>query len=138
MQIKPITAARSFHQRSNGSQPPVAPVYHASVHTVVKPRASLSSLAGDSLSPLIFHIWPSQASKPPQKGRQPRIKQNPSLFQRFRRLIWPKKGRDRRRPLKLQVVDSPSSAINGRRDRHHQNPRPQIYQNRPLVGQKSC
>ncbi|KAJ6932238.1 hypothetical protein NC651_007836 [Populus alba x Populus x berolinensis] len=40
-----------------------------------------------------------------------------------------REGRDPRRPPKLQVDNSPSSAINDRRDHHHQNPRHQIYQN---------
>ena len=129
LQIEPITAARSFHRRSNGSLTSAAPVYRASVHIVVKPRASLSSLAGNFLSPPISHLRPSQASAPPQKGSYPGVKKNLGGFHCFRRLIWSEKGRDLRRPPKLQVDDSPSSAINGRRDHHQQNPQPQIYQN---------
>ncbi|KAI5565987.1 hypothetical protein BDE02_14G156400 [Populus trichocarpa] len=137
LQIGPITAAQSFHQRSNGSQASTAPVYRASVLTVAKPRASLSSRRRRPLSPPISHIRPSKASKPPQKGRYPHIKPIPGRFHRFSRPVWPEKGRDRRLPPKLQTDDSPSSAINGRQDHHHQNPRHQIYQDRPSVGQKS-
>ncbi|KAJ6978648.1 TMV resistance protein N [Populus alba x Populus x berolinensis] len=79
----------------------------------------------------------STASATPQKGRSTGLKQNPVGFNRFHRLIWPEKGRDPRRPPKLQVVDSPSSAINGRRDHHHRNPLPQIYQDRRFVSQKA-
>ena len=98
---------------------------------------SLLSPATLSLSPPISHLQPYQASKPPQKGRPPPTKKNLGIVQCFRRHIWPDKGRERCRPPKLQVVDSPSSAINGRRDHHHRNPRPQMYQNRPSVGQKA-
>ena len=63
LQIEPITAARSFHQRSNGSQASAAPVYRARVHTVVKPRASLSSRRRLSLSLLPTPI--SGRLKPP-------------------------------------------------------------------------
>ena len=85
-------------------------------HRSTSQSLSLLSPATLSLSPPISHLRPSQASEPPQKGSYPGLKQNPGGF---------------------QVVDSPTSAINGRLDHHQQNPRPQIYQNRPSVGQKS-
>jgi len=137
LQIGPITAARSFHQRSNGSQASTAPVYRASVLTVAKPRASLSSRRRRTLSHPISTFRPSPASAPPQKGFSPAVKKNPGGCHRFIRLIWPEKDRDRRLPPKLQTDDSPSSAINGRRDHRHQNYRPQIYQKQPFFGRKS-
>ena len=95
LQIGPITAARSFHQRSNGSQASATPVYRACVLTVALPRASLFSRRRLPLSLPISHLRPSKASKPPQKGRYPHKKQNPGRFQRFLRPIRPEKGRDR-------------------------------------------
>jgi len=51
LQIGPITAARSFHQRSNGSQASTAPVYRASVsHRSIAQSISLLSPATPSLS----------------------------------------------------------------------------------------
>ena len=137
LQIHPIAAAGSVQRRSNGSQPSDAPVNHARVHTIAQLRVSLSSRRRLSLSPPISHLRPSPASGPPQKGLSLAVKKNPGGFHRVHRLIWPEKGRDLRRPPKLQTDDSPSSAINGRRDHRHQNPRHQIYQDRPSVGQKS-
>jgi len=49
LQIKPITAEWSVHPQSNRSQPSAAPVYHARIHTVAKPR-SLSLLSSAILS----------------------------------------------------------------------------------------
>jgi len=137
LQIQPITAVGSVQLRSNGSQPSTAPLHRARVHTVALLRLPLSSRRRRSLSHPISTFRPSPASAPLQKGFYPAVKKKPGGFHRFLRLIWPEKGRDLRRPPKLQTDDSPSSAINGRRDHRHQNPRHKIYQDRPSVGQKS-
>jgi hypothetical protein len=106
-------------------------------HRSTSQTPSLLSPATLSLSHPISTFRPSPASAPPQKGFYPAIKKKLGGFHRFLRLIWPEKGRDFRRPPKLQTDDSSSTAINGRRDHRNQNPRHQIYQDRPFVGQKS-
>jgi len=110
---------------------PCARLHHSTSQSLSLLSPAILSLFSDLPFPAVWSLHTTT------EGLQPPTKQNPGRLQRVYLPIWPEKGRDFRRPPKLQVVDSQSSAINDRQYHHHQNPRHQIHQDRPSVGQKS-